>query len=92
MSNNKELTSIWGLENYCGHKIIPSPCGTTLHPLLSSALINPSLPSSSIMVSVQYFAAVSPLPKIPNNGKSPAGISAVTDSGTNSKTLQNGIF
>ena len=44
------------------------------------------------MVSVQYFAAVSPLPKIPNNGKSPAGINAVTDSGTNSKTLQNGIL
>ena len=47
-----------------------------------------SLPSNSIMVSVQYLAAVSPLPKIPSSGKRPAGSNAVTDKGTNSKTLQ----
>ena len=40
------------------------------------------------MVLVQYLAAVSPLPKIPSSGKRPAGSSAVTDSGTNSNTLQ----
>ena len=51
-----------------------------------------SLPSKSMMVLVQYLAAVSPLPKMPSSGKRPAGSSAVTDSGTNSKTLKQKTY